>query len=100
MAYEVKITKYHAGVLIDIEDREKVKIKFGKDGCSTSEAIARAVHESVKNVRLTKAILDKIQKEFAFNQEKRLLRRKLRKEGVMNVSGRKSPIKIEVPKKK
>lgn len=97
MAYEVKITKYHAGVLIDIEDREKVKMKFGKDGCSTSQAIARAIHESVKNVRLTKTILDKIQKEFAFNREKRMMRRKLRKQGVLNVSGRKTPIRIDVP---
>ena len=99
MAYEVKITKYHAGVLIDIEDREKVMIKFGKDGCSTSKAIARAIHESVKNVRLPKEVLDKMQKEFAFNREKRMACRELRKKGIRNVSGRKSPTRIEVPVK-
>lgn len=97
MAYEIKITKYHAGVLIDIEDREKVMMKFGKDGCSRSEAIARAIHESVKNVRLTKAIMDKIQKEYAYNRDKRMARRELKKSGVKNMSGRKSPTFVDVP---
>lgn len=75
MAKELRIDKFCTGIAFTYETREKMMVKYAKDGEKFPTVVRRVCDGLVKNVKLPKAVIEEIDRKIKANYDKRMSER-------------------------